>query len=92
MDSIKVMSYNIHSGIGRDGVYNLERIRDVIARENPDIIALQEVDIGLKKSHFDDQPMRLSDELKLYSYFCLTRVTEKGTYGILTLCRFPIIE
>ncbi|MBN2365175.1 MAG: hypothetical protein EH225_03690, partial [Calditrichaeota bacterium] len=29
---------------------------------------------------------------KLYSYFCLTRVTEKGTYGILTLCRFPIIE
>ncbi len=92
MDYIKVMSYNIHSGIGRDGKYSLERIRDVILSEDPDVIALQEVDVGLKKSRFDDQPAWLSNELRYYSYFCLTRVTEGGTYGILTLSRFPIIE
>lgn len=92
MEYLKVMSYNIHSGIGRDGKYDLERIAEVIRSENPDIVALQEIDVGLKKSHFDNQPNLLAAELNYYSYFCLTRVTERGTYGILTLSRFPIIE
>ena len=92
MDYLKVMSYNIHSGIGRDGKYSLDRIRDAIRVENPDFIALQEVDVGLRKSHFDDQPAKLAEELNYFPYFCLTRVIERGTYGILTLSRYPIIE
>ncbi|MEJ2050657.1 MAG: endonuclease, partial [Calditrichota bacterium] len=60
------MSYNIHSGIGRDGKYSLDRIRDAIRVENPDFIALQEVDVGLRKSHFDDQPAKLAEELNYF--------------------------
>jgi endonuclease/exonuclease/phosphatase family metal-dependent hydrolase len=86
------MSYNIHSGIGQDGKYRLERIIELLREETPDFVALQEVDWGLKKSSYDNQPERLSQELNMYAYFCMMRVIEKGTYGILTLSRFPIVD
>ena len=35
---------------------NLSKFRS----ENPDIVALQEIDVGLKKSHFDNQPNLLA--------------------------------
>ena len=40
---LKVLSYNIHYGVGMDGVKDLTRIADVINRLNPDIVGLQEV-------------------------------------------------
>lgn len=39
----RMMSFNIHNGIGTDGVYDLQRIADVIADVDPDVVALQEV-------------------------------------------------
>ncbi|MFV0590671.1 MAG: SGNH/GDSL hydrolase family protein [Draconibacterium sp.] len=42
-DTLKVMSYNIHYGIGMDKKYDLMRIADVIKKENPDIVGLQEI-------------------------------------------------
>jgi len=41
--SLKVMSYNIHYGRGMDEKYDLERIAKVIAKENPDLVGLQEI-------------------------------------------------
>ena len=40
---IKVMSYNIHYGIGMDKKYDLERIAKVITAQDPDIVGLQEI-------------------------------------------------
>jgi endonuclease/exonuclease/phosphatase family metal-dependent hydrolase len=40
---IRIMSYNIHYGIGMDSVKDLQRIADVINNLNPDIVGLQEV-------------------------------------------------
>jgi endonuclease/exonuclease/phosphatase family metal-dependent hydrolase len=40
---LKVLSYNIHYGVGMDSKKDLKRIADVINRINPDIVGLQEV-------------------------------------------------
>jgi len=41
--TIKVMSYNIHYGIGMDKEYDLKRIADVVLDQAPDIVGLQEI-------------------------------------------------
>lgn len=41
--TITVMSYNIHYGVGTDGVTDLERIAKVISSQDPDIVGLQEI-------------------------------------------------
>ena len=40
---LKVLTYNIHYGVGMDGKKDLERIARVIRRADPDIVGLQEV-------------------------------------------------
>lgn len=53
---LRVMSYNIHNGIGTDGVYDLRRIADVIAAVDPDVVALQEVHDQNRAYWEDDSP------------------------------------
>ena len=40
---VRILTYNIHSGVGTDGVYDLERVAGVIRRASADIACLQEV-------------------------------------------------
>jgi len=40
LESIKMMSYNIHHGEGTDGKQDLKRIGDVIKNSNADVIGL----------------------------------------------------
>lgn len=49
---IRVASYNIHKGIGTDRLRRPERILDVLAEIDADIVALQEADLrfGIRKS------------------------------------------
>lgn len=42
--TIRLMSWNIHGGIGPDRRFDLDRIAALIARHRPDIVALQEID------------------------------------------------
>ncbi len=46
--TLRVMTYNIHIGIGMDKKLDLQRIADVINRERPDLVGLQEVDRGVR--------------------------------------------
>jgi len=90
--SFKVMTYNIHSGFGRDRQYRLERIIEVIAAESPDIVALQEVDNNLPRSKFDNQSEKLAKALGMDYHHCVSYTVEEGEYGITTLSRFPILN
>lgn len=42
--ALRVMTWNIHGGVGPDGRFDLDRIAALIARHRPDVLALQEVD------------------------------------------------
>jgi endonuclease/exonuclease/phosphatase family metal-dependent hydrolase len=89
---MRLMSYNIHKGIGgRDRLYRLERIIDVLEEENPDLICLQEVDRKVKRSRFHNQPKMLADYFKAKSRLYQLNVRLKtGGYGNLILSRWPI--
>lgn len=89
---MRLMSYNIHKGIGgRDRLYRPERIIEVIGKERPDVLCLQEVDRNVKRSRFDDQPDLLATALsfEFQSYQFNHRVA-KGGYGNLVLSKHPI--
>ena len=64
-DELRLVAYNIHHGEGMDGKLDLERIARVIAAEKPDLVALQEVDKGCKRSGSIDQAAKLAEFLKM---------------------------
>ena len=76
---MRLLSYNIHKGIGgRDRRYRLERIIQVIEAENPDLICLQEVDRHVARSRHDDQPRKLSEALDAKAHLYQLNVRFKG--------------
>ena len=56
----RVMTYNIHHGEGLDGKVDLQRIAELIKREQADIVALQEVDKGVQRTARRDLPAELA--------------------------------
>ena len=88
---MKLFSWNIHKGIGGvDRRYNLQRIIDVIQAESPDIVCLQEVDRGAKRSRLHDQPHLLAEALGLpHLLYQLNVKLSVGGYGNLILSRWP---
>jgi endonuclease/exonuclease/phosphatase family metal-dependent hydrolase len=92
MNTLKAMTYNIHYGVGRDGRYDLDRIIDIIAAENPDVLTLQEVDNNVLRTNFDNQPRRVAEALDMNYYHCINRPVDTGEFGIATLSKFPFIH
>lgn len=91
---MRLLSYNIHKGIGgRDRRYSLDRIIQVIEGENPDILCLQEVDHGVRRSSHHDQPRLLAEAFHAVgSLYQLTVPIKVGGYGNLLLSRWPILD
>src|SRR5689334_21677349 len=58
--TLRVMTYNIHVGVGMDKKLDLQRIADVINRERPDLVGLQEVDRGVKRTEGKDEIAELA--------------------------------
>jgi endonuclease/exonuclease/phosphatase family metal-dependent hydrolase len=90
---MRILSYNIHKGIGNDRRYRIQRVIDVIRAEAPDIVCLQEVDRGVARSRYDDQPRVLASALGFpHALYQLNVRLRRGGYGNLILTRFPIRE
>ncbi len=89
---LKVLTYNIHKGIGGvDRKYRLQRVIDVIRHYGPDVALLQEVDDGVPRSHRDCQAEALARHLEFQHVQFQSNVTlRQGTYGNAILSRFPI--
>lgn len=68
-DIISVMTYNIHSGVNRDGNVRLQPVAQVIRELNPDIVALQEVDMGITHRRYRHQAKVLSERLEMEFFF-----------------------
>lgn len=90
--SVRVMSYNIHHGRGMDGEVDLERIARVITAENPDIVALQEVDRGVERTGRRDLPGELAALTGMRAFFERNITYQGGDYGNAVLTRLPVLE
>ena len=89
MNTLKIMTYNIHYGIGKDGKYNIDRIIEVIAAEDPDVVTLQEVDNKAVRTRGDNQPRIIAEALGMNYYHCVNRFIGDGEFGIATLSKSP---
>ncbi|MCA9141455.1 MAG: endonuclease/exonuclease/phosphatase family protein [Planctomycetaceae bacterium] len=89
---LRVLCYNIHYGQGMDGAYDIERLAAVINRVKPDLVALQEVDVGVKRSGRIHEAQLLGKMTGLAVRFGPTQHYEGGLFGNAVLTRFPILD
>lgn len=82
---LRVMTYNVHSCRGSDGVVDPARIAEVIQRWSPDVVALQEVVRSSEPAR--DQVARLAAETGMEAHFTKTRPDGADFFGIATLVR-----
>ena len=93
--SLKVMTYNIHHAGGMDGKLDLDRIAAIIAREEPDIVGLNEVDNNFaERSNFLNEPKVLAEKLGMHYVYGPTLSSgdaeKPNQYGNALLSKFPI--
>jgi endonuclease/exonuclease/phosphatase family metal-dependent hydrolase len=89
---LRVMTYNIHVGVGMDQKMDLERIAAVINHEHPDLVGLQEVDRGVRRTQGVDEILELSKMTKTNYAFAHNLDYQGGEYGVAILSRFPIVK
>jgi endonuclease/exonuclease/phosphatase family metal-dependent hydrolase len=84
---VRVMSYNIHVGVGMDKKLDLQRIADVILKEQPDLVGLQEVDRGVKRTEGKDEIAELAKLTRMDYAFAHNLDYQGGQYGVAILSR-----
>lgn len=88
--TIRVMTYNIHVGVGMDKKLDLPRIAAVINKQHADLVGLQEVDRGVERTQRIDEIAELAKLTKMDYAFAFNLKYQGGQYGVAILSRFPI--
>ncbi len=86
----RVMTYNVHGCRGMDGRLSIERVARVIATHHPDVVALQELDVGRKRSGQTDQAGTLAHLLGMHQFFFPAVQEEHEQFGDAILSRHPM--
>lgn len=81
-DTLKVMTYNIRNGNGMDKVRSYERIADVILKQNPDVVAIQELDSMTKRSNQTYVLGEVAKLTRMYDYYGPAINYSGGKYGV----------
>lgn len=90
VETLRVMTYNVHSCIGMDGKLSPERIARVIARRQPDIVALQELDVGRMRTEGIDQAHLIARYLEMEFHFHPALHIAEERYGNAILTHLPM--
>lgn len=93
-NELKIMSYNIHIGNppSKPGHIDMEAIIKAIKSEDPDLIALQEVDVNTARSGKINQADIIARKLGMNFFFAKAIDHDGGDYGVALLSKFPISE
>jgi endonuclease/exonuclease/phosphatase family metal-dependent hydrolase len=78
----RVATFNIRHGLGRDDVIDLDRTAATILEARPDLLALQEVDVGMRRSGRVDQAAALGELTGLRISFRPTLSRGEGRFGL----------
>jgi endonuclease/exonuclease/phosphatase family metal-dependent hydrolase len=85
----RIVTYNVHRCVGNDRRLDVGRIADVLARLEPDIVALQELDVGRARTGGVDQAHEIGRRLDMACHFHAALKVEEELYGDAILTAFP---
>ncbi|WP_460448237.1 endonuclease/exonuclease/phosphatase family protein [Alsobacter sp. SYSU BS001988] len=85
----RILTYNVHRCLGIDGVLDPGRIAAVIAACQPDIVALQELDVGRRRTGGVDQAQAIADRLGMQMHFHPALRVMEEQYGDAILTARP---
>jgi len=95
-NNLRIMTYNIHHANpptkAKTGEIDIDAIVQVIKNEDPDLVALQEVDVNTKRSNKVDQAAVIAQKLGMQAFFGRAIDHEGGYYGVAILSKYPLSE
>ena len=88
---LRVMTWNIHGGVGPDRRCDLSRVVALVRRHEPDIVALQEID-SRRLPGKQDAFLHLADALGGNRSESRLIVAPDGDYGHAVISRWPMVN
>ncbi|HEY2752989.1 endonuclease/exonuclease/phosphatase family protein [Phenylobacterium sp.] len=85
----RIVTYNVHRCVGMDRRLDVGRVADVLAALQPDIVALQELDVGRARTGGVDQAHEIARRLDMACHFHAALTVEEERYGDAILTCFP---
>lgn len=90
--ALKVMTYNIrHANPPSKGdLIDIGSIAKTIQKEDPDLVALQEVDADTERSGTGNQAQTIAEKLNMHYFYAKSIDFQGGEYGVAILSKFPM--
>jgi endonuclease/exonuclease/phosphatase family metal-dependent hydrolase len=85
----RILTYNVHRCVGVDRRLDVDRVVEVIAALQPDIVALQELDVGRMRTGGVDQAHEIAQQLDMKCHFHAALKVEEELYGDAILTAYP---
>lgn len=85
----RLLTYNVHRCVGTDRRLDVARVSAVIAEHEPDIVCLQELDVGRARTGHVDQAAAIARELSMTFRFNAAMRIEAEEYGDAILTPHP---
>lgn len=91
--AVRIMTWNIHGGVGSDRRMDLERVIQLIKRHSPDIVAIQEIG-SRRRTGAPEGPAfeRLVAALGPHAAEARVITAPDGDYGHALIGRWPLID
>ncbi|HWM26277.1 MAG TPA: endonuclease/exonuclease/phosphatase family protein [Chthoniobacterales bacterium] len=89
-ERLRVATYNVHGCRGMDARRSEQRIAEVIATLDVDVIGLQELDLNRRRSAGVDQAALIADQLGWHRFFHPALRVADEHYGDAILSRYPM--
>lgn len=85
----RIVTYNVHRCVGADRRMDVGRVAAVLADLRPDIVALQELDVGRRRTGHVDQAHEIARRLDMACHFHAALTVEEERYGDAILTGYP---
>jgi endonuclease/exonuclease/phosphatase family metal-dependent hydrolase len=86
----RILTYNVHRCVGMDGKLDVARVARVIAQARPDVVALQELDVGRVRTGMVDQAHAIAEQVGMSFHFHPALRVEEERYGDAILSTSPM--
>jgi endonuclease/exonuclease/phosphatase family metal-dependent hydrolase len=85
----RIVTYNVHRCVGNDRRLDVARVAAVLAELRPDIVALQELDVGRARTNYVDQAHEIAERLEMACHFHAALQVAEERYGDAILTVYP---